>query len=298
MASAGLKGLLIRTGSVRRGDLGYLLAGDPAKEEAEEPHVIIITWKAGSIKKSNAKHNANSSCIIEDPQSGILISSPSGAYSLTTKAGAAASNIFDNSHPAPKVERFGDIRSVRSVAGKAYAVGGTGWAFRLDKLAGWTLIDGALPTTFDIESIDGFGHADLYAAGYRGEVWHFDDRLWSKCETPTNANLNVVRCAENGAVYAAGRGGFLMRGDGTSWEVLDHDATTDDIWDLAWFNGSLYVSTLAALYRLDGGNLVAVKFGSNAPKSFYHLSVAPGVMWSIGARDVMSFDGKRWTRVI
>jgi len=28
------------------------------------------------------------------------------------------------------------------------------------------------------------------------------------------------------------------------------------------------------------------------------LSAAEGVLWSIGRRDVMSFDGKHWTRVV
>ena len=37
--------------------------------------------------------------------------------------------------------------------------------------------------------------------------------------------------------------------------------------------------------------LEPVDFGAEQPKSFYHLSAAPGVMWSIGESEVMSFDG-------
>lgn len=298
MTSQGLKGLLIRTGNVRRPDLGFLLAGDPAKEDEERPHAAIFRWKAGQLTRVDAQFNANTSCIIEDPEYGVLRASSSGAYSIETRAGVQSNNIFNNSHPTPKVKRFGDLRSVRAIQGRAYAVGGTGWAFRLDKIAGWTLIDKGLAATANLESIDGFAHDDLYIAGYRGDVWHWDGRAWSKCDTPTNVNLNVVRCAADGCVYAAGRGGFMMRGKGDDWQIVDQPIIEDDIWDLAWFEGALYVSTLAGLFRLHDGGVAAVNFVGDAPNSCYHLSVAPGVMWSVGARDVMAFDGHRWTRII
>lgn len=284
---------------MRRPDLGFLLAGDPKKEAAEEPHVAIFKWKAGNLTRVDARFQANTSCIIEDPDYGVLRMSSSGAYSLETKAGVASKNIFNNSSPASTQERFGDVRSVRSVAGKAYAVGGSGWAFRLDQLSKWTLIDEGLPTTANLESIDGFGHDHLYSAGYRGEVWQFDGRKWSKCETPTNVNLNVVRCASGHGIHAAGRGGFIMHSsDGDDWRVIDQSVMSDDIWDLAWFKGTLYVSTLAGLYSVQGDDLVPVDFGQDAPSSCYHLSVATDVMWSIGSRDVMAFDGKHWVRIV
>jgi hypothetical protein len=89
-----------------------------------------------------------------------------------------------------------------------------------------------------------------------------------------------------------------MRGKGDAWEVVDQDSTTDNFWDLAWFDGSLYASTVRNLYRLSGNDLVAIPFKKDVPKTFYHLSVAPGVMWSIGSKDVMAFDGREWTRIV
>jgi hypothetical protein len=298
MVSSGLKGLLIRTGVLRRPDLGFLLAGEPAKEEAEIPHVAILKWKAGQITRVDAKFNAHTSCILEDPEYGVVRMSSSGGYSIETRGGVTSGNVFKDSYPGLQAERFGDIRSVASIAGKAYAVGGTGWAFRLDRIGGWTLIDKGLPTTFNIESIDGFSESDLYAVGYRGEVWRSDGGTWSRCESPTNVNLNTVLCGGDGVVYAAGSGGMMIRGRNSVWESMNHDDMNDDIWDLAWFGGSVYASTLAAVYRLNGGDLVAVSFEPDKPRSCYHLSVASGTMWSIGARDVMSFDGSRWTRII
>jgi hypothetical protein len=53
-----------------------------------------------------------------------------------------------------------------------------------------------------------------------------------------------------------------------------------------------------AVYRLDKNALNSVDFGADAPKSCYQLSVAKGVMWSIGELGIMSFDGKGWARIV
>ena len=34
-----------------------------------------------------------------------------------------------------------------------------------------------------------------------------------------------------------------------------------------------------------------------SPKTCYRLSADDGVLWSIGAKDVLAFDGKTWTRI-
>jgi hypothetical protein len=90
----------------------------------------------------------------------------------------------------------------------------------------------------------------------------------------------------------------LIRGRANTWKIVDQEKITDDIWDLEWFEGHTYVSTMSGLFRLRGEHLEPVDFGADPPKSTYQLSAAKGVLWSIGSSDVMSFDGKKWTRVV
>jgi hypothetical protein len=97
-------------------------------------------------------------------------------------------------------------------------------------------------------------------------------------------------------VYACGQRGTLVAGNANAWRVLKTPGLDDDFWDLRWFEDKLYVASIGALYLLDGDRLVPVEFDVDAPSSFYKLTDADGVLWSIGQEAILSFDGKRWQR--
>jgi len=296
MAGHPLSGLIIRTGAVRLPDVGYILACDPERESQEIQHTISFTWKSGKFNRGEANFSAVSCCITQHPEPGLVKVGGSGSYSFETGRGITAGNIFKNGQP--QQSRTGDIRSTSEIAGSAYAVGLRGLVCRLDQSRMWTYVDHGLPRTFNIQAVHGFNGSDIYAVGRRGDVWRFDGHDWMKLEVSTNGLLTTVKCAGDGLVYIGGHSGILIRGRETAWNVIDQEETTDDLWDLEWFEGTLYVSTMSGVYRLRGETLEAVDFGADSPKTTYQLSAAKGVLWSIGRSDVMSFDGERWTRVV
>jgi hypothetical protein len=51
------------------------------------------------------------------------------------------------------------------------------------------------------------------------------------------------------------------------------------------------------VFRLDGDRLARVDFGEDKPSSYFALSSADGILWSIGPKDIMAFDGQLWTRI-
>lgn len=298
MATHPLEGLLIRTGVIRLSDFGFILACDPEKEKAGIAHTLIYTWDAGTFHEGEANFDANSCCIIKEPELGRVITAGPGGYSVQTRSGVTSGNIFTNSHPEPDAPRYGDFRSVSEIGGKAHAVGLCGMVYRLDSLSDWTRIDQGLPEDFNIQAIHGNNASDLYAVGRHGHIWHFDGGNWSKDDLPTNVNLTTVKCVPDGTVYLGGHKGILIRGGKNNWELVEHGATTDDIWGLEWFGEHLYVSTMSGLYRLEGDTLEPVDFGDDKPGSTYQLSAIEDLMWSIGRRDVMAYDGKSWTRIV
>lgn len=298
MKQTPLHDLVIRTAVVRQIDIGYIYACDPKKEEEEVPHAIIFKWEAGVFEQGECEYDAHTACIIKYPEPGLVDVSGQGYYSVNTQKGITTDDILESSQPPPQKRRLGGFRSVAEIGGKAYAVGLRGMAYRLDNLKKWTRIDDGLPDNFNIQAIHGFDDSDIYAVGRNGDLWHYDGKEWTKRDLPTNINLYAIKCAGDGNVYIAGHDGFLVRGRGNNWEIINHEETKNDIWDLEWFEGQVYVSTMHNVYQLKGEDLEPVNFGDDPPKSCYQLSAAEGIMWSNGEYDIVSFDGKKWTRIV
>jgi len=298
MGKSPLEGLIIRTAVVVRPDTGFIFTCDPRKEQAEIPHAIKFRWNNGSYSRGECEYDAHTACVISLPEPGLIDASGAGYYSVNTRNGIITEDIFENSQPLPKKRRIGGIRSISEIGGKAYAVGLRGMVYRLDSLNAWTRIDDGLPDTFDIQAIHGFGESEIYAVGRDGDLWQFDRTHWIKRQLPTNVNLTSIKCATDGKVYVAGHLGMLIVGRSDQWRSIEHQATRNDIWDIEWFEGQTYLSTMKEVFKLNNGELNPVDFGKDRPKSCYQLSTASGVMWSNGEHDIISFDGTRWTRIV
>lgn len=296
--SSPLNGLVIRTAVVAVPDRGYILAADLKKEKDDVPHALVFRWAGGKFTSGDLNYNAHSMCLIQAPEEGMLCISGQGYYSVNTAKGPTHGDILESSQPRPKKPRTASFRSVASIAGKAYAVGLRGLVYRFDSLKSWTRIDDGLPDTFNAQAIDGFDDSEIYSVGRHGSLWQFDGKSWYERELPTNINLTSVKCADDGNVYIAGHEGVLLCGRKDRWELIDHQKTNDDIWDIECFDKRIFISTMQAVYQLDGDALVAVDFGKDSPKTCYQLSAGPGVLWSNGELDIMSYDGKKWVRVV
>ena len=90
---------------------------------------------------------------------------------------------------------------------------------------------------------------------------------------------------------------MILRGRNAVWEVICENATNENLWDVAWFKGRVYVATILCLYTIDGDELVPVNFGEDPPTSCYRIFVDGQFLWSIGREDILRFDGSVWTRV-
>ena len=72
---------------------------------------------------------------------------------------------------------------------------------------------------------------------------------------------------------------------------------TEDIWNLCWFADRLFIATTKGLFVLDQETVRPVDFVGDTPDTTYHLSARDGILWSIGAKDIMQYDGATWTRI-
>jgi len=71
----------------------------------------------------------------------------------------------------------------------------------------------------------------------------------------------------------------------------------DDVWGMAWFKGSLYISGMRGIYTVQDDAIIPVSINLDDVTSFFWLAKTEGILWSVGANDVIAFDGESWGRV-
>jgi hypothetical protein len=153
------------------------------------------------------------------------------------------------------------------------------------------------------ESVDGFAQSDVYAVGTNGQIWHFDGSLWKAMTSPTNLRLTAAICASDGFVYACGQMGILLRGREARWDVIYEDPGLGYWWDICEYDHRIFCASSGILYELKDGELEAVPFPDyeslegGIPFSFFKLAVCQDCLWSIGSKDVITFNGRQWARV-
>jgi hypothetical protein len=297
------RGLSIGTGVVRYSDLSYLITtNDISISEGYTGSILFGldrgTWGAGTVPWL-----ACSGTVCHKPAERYLVLGTDGSVRASGGGSIKEESSIASCGTDPK--KRGPLREIRGIAkGRAYAVGACRQAYVREGEDQWRCIDqsaqvGDTPITdTSFESIDGFSEQEIYTVGWEGEIWRYDGDLFTQQNSPTNLALYKVRCAPDGYVYACGQLGTLLRGRNEQWEMIEHDSTDEDLWGMEVFDGQVYVSSTHFVYRLEGDKLKPVDFGDDVPRTCYHLSAADGIMWSIGPKDVMQFDGSNWTRCL
>jgi hypothetical protein len=288
-------------GALRTEEIGYLVVSNDAAAERKIPHAHLIQWSpaewgnGGQVKwrvsgVAVAKHPRIQFCAIGEFGDAVLIGSGDRHEEKIGKGKRSPSGR-------------GPLRGARAIGENVYVVGMDRQAYRRDGANAWSAVDKGLESTEEdgpvvgLEAIDGFNETDIYAVGWEGEVWGFDGGRWHRIDSPTSSVLVDVICGGDGNVYACGRNGLLVIGRNDQWRVHEQENFTEDLWSVAWFNDRLYAASMEKVFELQGDRLVTVDMGLDRAKTCYDLAVGSGRMWSIGAKDVMSFDGERWSRI-
>jgi len=296
-------GLSIATGVVRYSDLSYLIATHDAAIDEGYIDSMLITLDRGAWGAGTVPWLACTGTVCHVPAERYLVLGTNG--SVRASGGGTIKEEAPIASCGIDPKGRGPLREIRGIAkGRAYAVGTCRQAYVRDGEDQWRCIDqsaqvGDTPITdTSFESIDGFSEQEIYTVGWEGEIWKYDGAVFTQQSSPTELALYKVRCAPDGFAYACGQLGTLLRGRDGQWEAIEHESTREDLWGMEVFDGQLYVSSNHFVYRLEDGKLTPVDFGDDVPRTCYHLSAADGIMWSIGPKDVMQFDGARWTRLL
>jgi hypothetical protein len=197
-----------------------------------------------------------------------------------------------------------NLRTLVSVEDVIFAAGLGRSVLRRDKVGAWTEIGPGvanedLDRVVGFEQIDGFSVDDLYAAGWAGEIWHYDSGSWQRIDSPVNANLNAITCTSDGRVYAVGDNGTMVTGRNDIWSVVD-TGRPENLQDVGEYQGEVFSVTDFRILKLtDEGLVPETRFdGGDLPTSCLSLWKSQDGLVSMGPKDLFRFSGTSWERIV
>lgn len=224
---------------------------------------------------------------------------------IRLREGDEIREVIDDSDDGPS--ELVIMRQITEIDGTQFVVGMARHAYRKARGASdWERIDQTCfvpraqrTTSVGFYSVDGFSATDVYAVGYKGEIWTFDGARWTSRSSPTNVVLtNVVCDRANQQVVIAGLAGTILVGRDDRWHEVQQSETQADFWGAALHGGHVYLSNDDGVFRLKDRTLEAVTLSAEGPLTTSYLSAREGVMWSVGSHDVLvTKDGRRWQKI-
>jgi hypothetical protein len=284
--------------AINRGLAFFILTIDELNEK-QVPHGHVIGWRAGRMQKLASLNWYPKAILPAADGSFVTVVGVHGEVAVIGAQGVTESEIVvDGESPRKR----GPLRAGTCVPGALVMVGMDRQAYMKPDKGTWQRMDAGLPASSDnrqgLEAVAGHSLDSLFAVGWQGEIWRFDGMRWQREDTPTHAVLTSVINAQNGVVYACGRRGLIVRGRENQWEALTTTGVVEDLWSLAEFQGAIYASSLHGIYRLtDAGELDPVNGGPPDGATFHQLVTSPDLLWSIGPKDIIAFDGTTWRQL-
>ena len=299
-----LKEFSIVRGELRNEEIGYItfVQDQLAQERVEHSFFLVFhkgewLWPTGVAEQVN--WTTTSMTVVREPKEQALFLGLWGDIYRVGSGDIKEESALVSLPDGPKSS--GPMRCIRAIDGRAYAVGMRRQVYVRKGMDSWERMDAGIrldhSTGQSFETVHGLSASSIYAAGRRGEIWHFDGTRWVQEDSPTNRIITDIWCSPSGTVFACGQAGTVLVRSGGVWRVIDHEATEDDFWSVREFGDKVYLATMQTLYELSGNSVTQTDFGPDAPQTCFALSVAGRLMWSVGAKNIFSFDGTRWTRL-
>ncbi|MCO6442086.1 MAG: hypothetical protein J5I81_13650 [Nitrococcus mobilis] len=271
--------------------------------DAGEPDSMLLRWDRPGARWTSIDLDwtATLPCALGGT---VLVTGPVGRVVVEDSSGVVTQETIDATGDGPP--DVGVIRGLRVISSQPYVVGMGRQVYRREGPDDWARFDAGVRQPLDpaapvagFNAIDGVNEADLYAVGYTGEIWHRHGGGWRQVLSPTNVIMNDVKVVQRDLVFVCGQKGILFRGSGDAWEMVEHDATDEQLWSMEWYREALYLAGSGALYRfLADGTLEPVNVGLEEVTSFGQLHANDGLLLSVGRKDVcFTEDGHTWQSI-
>lgn len=279
------------------GAIGIALSNDEMIKDNAPFSFLAVNRDGNWLEGGSANWDGVALTVIHKPLSQIAMFGPSGQVHITGSGDRHVEVIADNFFSPIN---YGLIRGARTIDGVVMACGMKKQVYRREDTNRWSCISQQIVGGVGVhgfEALDGFSINDVYAVGWGGEIWHFEGTTWKQCDSPYGGVLIDVCCAEDGVVYAVGRGYTLVTGRGDIWAARGTNLPVE-LSALCWFKDQLYAASTRDIFVLNNkGQFVPVAIPDDFPKTCGALATNGKILVSAGERDLFSFDGITWSRL-
>ena len=218
---------------------------------------------------------------------------------------------MENKIPYDEIKgpRRGGMINLKNIGGYVYAVGSRRSVCRREGPNDWVpMWNDSLPIPkvketpdlgdYGFEAIDGFSTDDIYAAGGKGDVWHFDGKRWRQIPFPSNMDLYNVCCGADGQVYLGAQSGHVFRGRGQQWEHICKGGISLRYNDMVWFQDSVWCTNDYGIWRIHNGKRSLVDLPAGICACMGYASAADGIMVMAGMYGAAMHNGKDWVNLV
>ena|GEM_PF-742759 len=148
-----------------------------------------------------------------------------------------------------------------------------------------------------------FSEYDIYLAGFRGDVWHFNGIKSRQIPIPTNIDLETICCAGNGEVYISGAKGMTFHGRGDRWERVENEEPYEDpvdlhFRDMVWYEKKVWATNDDGLWVIENNTIKEANVPDWVQDCSGNLSVGNGVLLLAGEGGAVFRENGEWHKIL
>lgn len=206
----------------------------------------------------------------------------------------------------------GYLIDIEQIGGRLYVCGNGGQVYRRESGGHWVTMDdgivrgsGSQATNFIAQVIGGAHESSIYVAGcdeaphLPPHLEHWDGTAWSRVALPQTAGRITNMYVESETrVWLCGAKGTLLLGNvREGFHSVGPSGGNHLFLSVTAYKGAMYLASNLGLVRLAGSVFEDVKSGLTPEiRDANIVDVADDVLWSIGTKDIVRYDGQTWER--
>ncbi len=268
----------------------------PFDEELETRTVALLLHKDEKWSHSELTGFGRLMCgATSFPQSKFVSVDSSGqVYALGGGSAEVEQNIPGGAGKGPS---RGAVTRLKQIDGWLYGCDNSRSLFKRVDRNQWIEIGPLPPTKKGRSDFDAFSETDIYAAGGRGDVWHYDGTAWCRIPFPSKMWIESVCCGQDGYVYIGAQSGSVFQGRGDVWKLIHEGDISLPFKDMVWFGDRVYATNDYGLWEIKDGIVKPSEAPIEITNCSGNLSVGDDVMLLAGHYGAALHDGTGWTRL-